>query len=54
MAARHPLDAAVSMYHQTENLNRRRLRRLIGESQPAGQARPRPPLRDWLLSWIDG
>jgi hypothetical protein len=41
VAARHPLDAAVSMYHQAENLNRRRLRQLIGESQPAGQARPR-------------
>jgi hypothetical protein len=54
VAARRPLDAAVSMYHQAENLNRRRLRQLIGESQPAGQARPRPPLRDWLLSWIDG
>jgi aryl sulfotransferase len=54
VAARHPLDAAVSMYHQAENLNRRRLRQLIGESQPAGRARSRPPLRDWLLSWIDG
>jgi hypothetical protein len=54
VAARHPLDAAVSMYHQAENLHRRGLRQLIGDSPPAGQARPRPPLRDWLLAWIDG
>jgi aryl sulfotransferase len=53
VAARHPLDAAVSMYHQAENLNRRPPRQLIGESLPTGQARLRPPLRDWLLAWID-
>jgi aryl sulfotransferase len=54
VVARHPLDAAVSMYHQAENLNRRPLRQLISDSQPAGRARQRPPLRDWLLAWIDG
>jgi aryl sulfotransferase len=53
VAARHPLDAAVSMYHQAENLNRRPPRQLIGESLSTGQARLRPPLRDWLLAWID-
>jgi len=52
VVARHPLDAAVSMYHQAENLNRRPPRQLIGDPQPAAQARP--PLRDWLLAWIDG
>jgi aryl sulfotransferase len=54
VVARHPLDAAVSTYHQSENLNRKRVRQLIGDPEPAGPAKPRPPLRDWLLAWIDG
>ena len=37
VAARHPLDAAVSMYHQSENLKPRRLRQLTGDPQPAGR-----------------
>ena len=33
VVARHPLDMAVSLYHQGDNLNRQRLRELTG--QPA-------------------
>ena len=39
VAARHPLDAAVSLHHQAANLTRVRP--------------PLPPLEDWLRAWID-
>ena len=51
VVARHPLDMAVSLYHQGDNLDRARLRQLSGEA-PASQA-SRPELREWLLAWID-
>jgi aryl sulfotransferase len=69
VTARHPLDMAVSLYHQGENLDRERVRRLTGQPQPAGPTgppgpaqpaeptgppRPRTPPRDWLLRWIAG
>jgi aryl sulfotransferase len=54
VVARHPLDAAVSMYYQAENLTKRPLRQLVGDFQRAGPVGPRPPLRDWLSAWIDG
>jgi aryl sulfotransferase len=50
VVARHPLDAAVSLYHQGANLDRARLAELSG-----GRTAPdhdRPPLHEWLLSWI--
>jgi len=52
VVARHPLDAAVSLYHQGNNLDRERIRALTG--QPASQepSSPRPSLHEWLLSWI--
>jgi hypothetical protein len=53
VAARHPLDMAVSLYHQGSNLDRERIRRLTGQPEPDGPPPPRRPLRDWLLSWID-
>lgn len=53
VVARHPLDMAVSLYHQGDNLDRRRIRELSGQPEPAEPAPPRPPLREWLLSWID-
>jgi aryl sulfotransferase len=53
VVVRHPLDMAVSLYHQGENLNRERLRELTGAPPPAGPSRPRPPLKEWLLAWID-
>jgi gamma-glutamylcyclotransferase (GGCT)/AIG2-like uncharacterized protein YtfP len=49
VVARHPLDAAVSMYHQGDNLDRQRMRELTGACPPP----PRPPLPEWLRDWID-
>ena len=48
--ARHPLDAAVSAYHQGHNLDRERMRELTGQAQPTTT-----PLSEhaWLLAWID-
>jgi aryl sulfotransferase len=53
VVARHPLDVAVSLYHQGNNIDRERLRLLTGAREPAGPPKPPKPLRDWLLSWID-
>ncbi|HEX6420489.1 MAG TPA: sulfotransferase domain-containing protein [Acidimicrobiales bacterium] len=50
VVARHPLDAAVSLYHQSANIHRARLEQLTG--RPVGSDDPRPPLREWLVSWI--
>jgi hypothetical protein len=51
VVARHPLDMAVSLYHQRDNIDRDRMRELTG--QPASTApSTRSPLRDWLLRWI--
>jgi aryl sulfotransferase len=52
VTARHPLDMAVSLYHQGDNIDRARVRRLTGQPEPTEPARPRPPLHDWLLRWI--
>src|SRR6266568_6282664 len=54
VTARHPLDTAVSLYHQGNNLDRAKIRRLTGQPEPAGPSPARPPLREWLLEWIDG
>ena len=57
VTGRHPLDSAVSLYYQGENINRARQRQLVEEA--TGQVatmepdRPRKPVRDWLLDWID-
>ncbi len=53
VVARHPLDMAVSLYHQGDNIDRARLFQLIGAPEPSGPPAPRPPVREWLLSWID-
>ncbi|MDL4773875.1 MULTISPECIES: sulfotransferase domain-containing protein [Thermomonosporaceae] len=50
VVARHPLDMAVSLYHQGGNIDRERIRQLT--SGPPVRERPRPPLRDWLRGWI--
>jgi len=50
---RHPLDMAVSLYHQGANIDRARLARLTGIPAETGARVARPPLRDWLLGWID-
>ena len=52
VTGRHPLDVAVSLYHHSGNIDRARLRQLTGQPGPASPPPPRPPLRDWLLSWI--
>jgi hypothetical protein len=56
VVARHPLDAAVSLYHQGANLDRGRIRALTGQAAqtPApAPPPPRPPLPDWLAAWIE-
>lgn len=50
VAARHPLDAAVSLYHQGNNIDREQLHRLVGAPLPTG---PAPSLEAWLRRWID-
>lgn len=39
VVARHPLDAAVSLYHQGDNLK--------------GRSEQRPPISEWLRGWIE-
>jgi aryl sulfotransferase len=53
VVARHPLDMAVSLYHQGDNLDRERIRRLTGQPEPDRPPAPRAPVREWLLTWVD-
>jgi aryl sulfotransferase len=53
VVGRHPLDAAVSLYHQGENIDRRVLRRLVGLPPDDAPPAPRPGLHDWLVDWIE-
>jgi hypothetical protein len=48
VVARHPLDLAVSLYHQGDNIDRSRLAALTGVPQ---RTAPRPDLHDWLVGW---
>src|SRR3954466_10414409 len=50
VVGRHPLDMAVSLYHQIENIDRVRLQELTGAA--ARPARERPALEAWLSRWI--
>jgi hypothetical protein len=54
VVGRHPLDAAVSLYHHSANIERVRLHELLGNDAPAERADPRPPppLGEWLRRWI--
>ena len=52
VVARHPLDMAVSLYHQGDNLDRQRLAELTGVPY-VPPTRPRPPLREWLVAWAE-
>lgn len=51
VVGRHPLDMAVSLYHHSDNIDRRRMAELVGV--PEVPRRPRPPLREWLLGFVD-
>jgi hypothetical protein len=51
VVARHPLDMAVSLYHQGDNLDRARIAELTGH--PALPSRsPAPSPAEWLQGWI--
>ncbi len=52
VVARHPLDAAVSLYHQRSNIDRVRWAELTGNEAPDPNA-PQPTLHDALVAWID-
>jgi aryl sulfotransferase len=54
VTARHPLDTAVSLYHQGNNLDRAKIRALTGGPEPTEPPLPRKPLHDWLLAYITG
>ena len=53
VTGRHPLDMAVSLYHQGANLDRERISELTGQPDPGPGAHRRPGLRQWLLEWIE-
>ncbi|MFG1895588.1 sulfotransferase domain-containing protein [Micromonospora zamorensis] len=53
VVARHPLDMAVSLYHQAGNLDRVRLAELTGQPAPTGPPKKRLPAEQWLPSWVD-
>lgn len=53
VVARHPLDAAVSLYHQGANIDRAVLRRLVGLPLDDAPPAPRPGLHQWLVEWIE-
>jgi aryl sulfotransferase len=53
VVARPPLDMAVSLYHQGDNIDRGRMRQLLGQPEGWQPASARLPLREWLLEWID-
>jgi hypothetical protein len=52
VVARHPLDAAVSLYHQSHNIDRQRIAELTGNPDLA-KPKQLPPLDEWLLDWIE-
>jgi aryl sulfotransferase len=53
VVGRHPLDMAVSLYHQSGNINRERVTELTGRCGPEDPRQPGPGLHEWLVSWID-
>jgi aryl sulfotransferase len=53
VTGRNPLDMAVSLYRQGENIDHAKVRQLTGQPEPAKPEPARKPLRDWLLEWID-
>jgi hypothetical protein len=53
VVARHPLDAAVSLYFHHANIDRVRRAELMGVAPPVEPSAPLPPLHQWLAEWID-
>ena len=55
VVARHPLDMAVSLFHQSENLDRVRIAELTGAPRPATSPQRTEPrsMHDSLISWIN-
>ncbi len=55
VVARDPRDMYVSLYHQSDNIDRDVVRRLLGREPPAESAAPRVRLdvHEALLAWID-
>ncbi|CAN5740956.1 glycolipid sulfotransferase [soil metagenome] len=53
VVARHPLDAAVSLYHQAANMDRERLHHLTGAPLPPSSSVSRPTVQAWLSHWIE-
>ena len=51
VVGRHPLDVAVSLYHHSDNIDRRRMAELTG--QPEKDRPPLPPLHEWLVRFVD-
>jgi len=49
VVVRDPLDMAVSLYHQGDNLDRERIAELTG--RPYTGPAERPPLGEWLRGW---
>ena len=52
VVARHPLDLAVSLYHQGDNLDRDRMRELTGAPRSDRPPPRRPDASAWLRWWI--
>jgi hypothetical protein len=52
VVARHPLDMAVSLYHQIDNIDLEKRRQLTGVRQVL-TPRPRPPADVWLSAWVE-
>jgi hypothetical protein len=51
VVGRHPLDMAVSLYHQSDNIDRERVAELTG--RPLRARGERPSLHDWLVAWTE-
>ncbi|BCJ58295.1 glycolipid sulfotransferase [Micromonospora endophytica] len=53
VVARHPLDMAVSLHHQSANLDRARLAALTGQPAAPVPDRVRPTVQEALVRWVD-
>lgn len=51
VVARHPIDAALSLYHQSDNIDRARVAERLGQPPPKPRAERLPPT-EWLREWI--